>query len=164
MVIGMVSRCMMGRLQQVASALPPCRGWTWRLCPPGSVLGRMGLEQGTPERESPPELTEVRADYRSVIDQSGPNHGPHNIHMLPVYWTEDGRLCTWYSRGNKCTILITPPCKMSLPAGRPPSREDGGYGPPGPGGRGSWGPGGGLGPRRGGPAPRGPPRGGIRGR
>lgn len=48
-------------------------------------------------------------------------------------------------------------------AGRPPPREEGGYGP-GPGGRGGWGPGGGPGPRRGGPASRGPPRGGIRGR
>ncbi|KAK5860501.1 hypothetical protein PBY51_021973 [Eleginops maclovinus] len=44
--------------------------------------------------------------------------------------------------------------------GRPPQREDGGYGPLVRGGRGSWGPGGGPGPRRGGPAPRGPPRGG----
>ncbi|KAK9538290.1 hypothetical protein VZT92_003474 [Zoarces viviparus] len=49
--------------------------------------------------------------------------------------------------------------------GRPPQREDGGYGPSGRGGRGGWGPGGpGPVPRRGGPAPRGPPRGGSRGR
>ncbi|XP_034410638.1 pre-mRNA 3' end processing protein WDR33 isoform X1 [Cyclopterus lumpus] len=50
--------------------------------------------------------------------------------------------------------------------GRPPQREDGGYGPPSRGGRGGWGPGGpGPVPRRGGPAaPRGPPRGGSRGR
>ncbi|XP_030258938.1 pre-mRNA 3' end processing protein WDR33 isoform X3 [Sparus aurata] len=50
--------------------------------------------------------------------------------------------------------------------GRPPQRDDGGYGPSGRGGRGGWGPGGGPGPvpRRGGPAPRGPPRGGGRGR
>ncbi|KAL3067768.1 hypothetical protein OYC64_022168 [Pagothenia borchgrevinki] len=41
--------------------------------------------------------------------------------------------------------------------GRPPQREDGGYGVRG--GRGGWGPGGPA-PRRGGPAPRGPPRGG----
>uniref|UniRef100_A0A671TVG3 pre-mRNA 3' end processing protein WDR33 n=1 Tax=Sparus aurata TaxID=8175 RepID=A0A671TVG3_SPAAU len=45
-------------------------------------------------------------------------------------------------------------------------QDDGGYGPSGRGGRGGWGPGGGPGPvpRRGGPAPRGPPRGGGRGR
>uniref|UniRef100_A0A7N6B0I5 pre-mRNA 3' end processing protein WDR33 n=1 Tax=Anabas testudineus TaxID=64144 RepID=A0A7N6B0I5_ANATE len=52
--------------------------------------------------------------------------------------------------------------------GRPPQREDGGYGPSGRGGRGGWGPGGGPGPgpgpRRGGPPPRGMPRGGGRGR
>ncbi|XP_031696283.1 pre-mRNA 3' end processing protein WDR33-like, partial [Anarrhichthys ocellatus] len=49
--------------------------------------------------------------------------------------------------------------------GRPPLREDGGYGPSGRGGRGGWGPGGpGPVPRRGGPAPRVPPRGGSRGR
>ncbi|XP_035489860.2 pre-mRNA 3' end processing protein WDR33 [Scophthalmus maximus] len=51
--------------------------------------------------------------------------------------------------------------------GRPPQREDGGYGPSGRGGRGGWGPGGpgpGPGPRRGGPPPRGAPRGVARGR
>uniref|UniRef100_A0A665V524 pre-mRNA 3' end processing protein WDR33 n=1 Tax=Echeneis naucrates TaxID=173247 RepID=A0A665V524_ECHNA len=52
--------------------------------------------------------------------------------------------------------------------GRPPQREDGGYGPSVRGGRGAWGPGSGSGPgsgpRRGGLAPRGAPRGGSRGR
>ncbi|KAM9844786.1 pre-mRNA 3' end processing protein WDR33 isoform 1-T2 [Aulostomus maculatus] len=50
-------------------------------------------------------------------------------------------------------------------AGRPPQREDGGYGPSGRG-RGGWGSAGGPGPppRRGGPGPRGVPRGGSRGR
>uniref|UniRef100_A0A665V4H5 pre-mRNA 3' end processing protein WDR33 n=1 Tax=Echeneis naucrates TaxID=173247 RepID=A0A665V4H5_ECHNA len=55
-----------------------------------------------------------------------------------------------------------------FPAGRPPQREDGGYGPSVRGGRGAWGPGSGSGPgsgpRRGGLAPRGAPRGGSRGR
>ncbi|KAM8849187.1 pre-mRNA 3' end processing protein WDR33 isoform 2-T2 [Spinachia spinachia] len=49
--------------------------------------------------------------------------------------------------------------------GRLPPREEGGYGPSSRGGRGGWGPGGpGPVPRRGGPTPRGPPRGGGRGR
>ncbi|TNM97613.1 LOW QUALITY PROTEIN: pre-mRNA 3' end processing protein WDR33 [Takifugu rubripes] len=54
---------------------------------------------------------------------------------------------------------LDPPCSDGA---RPPQRDDGGYTPSGRSGRGGWGPG--LGPRRGGPAPRGPPRGGIRGR
>uniref|UniRef100_A0A7N6BTP9 pre-mRNA 3' end processing protein WDR33 n=1 Tax=Anabas testudineus TaxID=64144 RepID=A0A7N6BTP9_ANATE len=66
----------------------------------------------------------------------------------------------------KNTRCLTELC--SGPAGRPPQREDGGYGPSGRGGRGGWGPGGGPGPgpgpRRGGPPPRGMPRGGGRGR
>ncbi|XP_037830345.1 pre-mRNA 3' end processing protein WDR33 [Kryptolebias marmoratus] len=50
--------------------------------------------------------------------------------------------------------------------GRLPQRDDGGYPPSGRGGRGGWGPGGGPGPGswRGGPPPRGAPRGGGRGR
>lgn len=59
MVIGTDSRCTTGRLRLVASAPPPCRGWTWRLCPPGSVRGRMDQEPETPERESHRERTEV---------------------------------------------------------------------------------------------------------
>ncbi|XP_008335663.1 pre-mRNA 3' end processing protein WDR33 [Cynoglossus semilaevis] len=46
--------------------------------------------------------------------------------------------------------------------GRPPQRDDGGFVPPIRGGRGGWGPGP-PGPRRGGPPPRGAPR-GVRGR
>lgn len=59
MVTGTVSRCMMGRLRLVVSAPRPCRGWTWRLCPPGSARGRTDREPETPESASPPELTEV---------------------------------------------------------------------------------------------------------
>lgn len=58
-VIETVSRCMMGHLRPVASAPPPCRGWTWRLCRPGSVRGRTGREPETPESESPRGPTEV---------------------------------------------------------------------------------------------------------
>lgn len=43
---------------------------------------------------------------------------------------------------------------MSFTIGRPPTRDDGGYGPPSRGGRGGWG--------RGGPPNR-PPRGVMRG-
>lgn len=53
------SKCMMGRLRLVESDLRPCRGWTWRLCPPASVRGRTDQEQETSEIESPPELMEV---------------------------------------------------------------------------------------------------------
>lgn len=53
------SRCMMGRLRLVESAPRPCRGWTWRLCPPASGRGRTDRGQETSERESPPELMEV---------------------------------------------------------------------------------------------------------
>lgn len=59
MVIGTISRCTMGRLKLVESAPPPCRGWTWRLCPLGSVHGRTDREPETSESESPQELTEV---------------------------------------------------------------------------------------------------------
>lgn len=59
MVIGTVSRCMMGRLRPAASAPPPCRGWTWRLSPRGSVRGRTDREPETPESESPRGPTEV---------------------------------------------------------------------------------------------------------
>lgn len=50
----------------------------------------------------------------------------------------------------------------SGPDGGRPQRDDGGFAPPMRGGRGGWGPGG-PGPRRGGPPPRGAPR-GVRGR
>lgn len=63
MVIGTVSRCTMGHPQLVVIAHPPCRGWTWRRCPPGNGRGRTGLGQATQESEIPPALTEVRADY-----------------------------------------------------------------------------------------------------
>lgn len=59
MVIGTVSRCMMGRLRLAVSGPPPCRGWTWRLFPLGSVRGRTDREPETPESESPRGLTEV---------------------------------------------------------------------------------------------------------
>lgn len=54
----------MVRLLLVVSARLPCRGWTWRLCPPESVHGKTVQELETPERENPQVQTEVS---RSII-------------------------------------------------------------------------------------------------